>query len=156
MYLDIKVTVKALDEDDEGTRQVVPRRGLDGLARILRSCANQETLQRWHHHYNTVATKVWCNYHQWHASSTPGQICVPRSPKWKEQLMSHLRWWCTDMKQSRCFQLIVRIPEVVNDLPLCWFDCLSVSRITHKCEALANMCLTQQITAPFLFYLHER
>lgn len=43
-YLDVKVAVEALDEDDEGACQVVPRRGLDGLARIFWPCANQEAL----------------------------------------------------------------------------------------------------------------
>lgn len=44
-YLDVKVAFKALDEDDEGTRQVVPGGRLDGLACIFWSCPNQEALK---------------------------------------------------------------------------------------------------------------
>lgn len=48
LYLNVKVAVEALDEDDEGACQVVPRRGLDRLARIFWSCPNQEALRGWH------------------------------------------------------------------------------------------------------------
>lgn len=42
--LDVKVAVKAPDEDDESARQVVPRRGLDGLAGILLQAVMSEEL----------------------------------------------------------------------------------------------------------------
>lgn len=43
-YLDVEVAVEALDEDDEGPGQVVPRRRLDGHAGVLRPRTNQEAL----------------------------------------------------------------------------------------------------------------
>lgn len=45
LYLNVKVAFKALDEDDEGTRHVVPGGRLDGLARIFWSCPDQEALK---------------------------------------------------------------------------------------------------------------
>jgi len=46
-YLDIKVAVEALDEHNEGARQVVPQgRRVDGLAGVLGPRANQEALRR--------------------------------------------------------------------------------------------------------------
>lgn len=47
-YLDVKVAFKALDEDDEGTRQVVPGGGLYGLACIFWSRPDQEALKEQH------------------------------------------------------------------------------------------------------------
>ena len=45
-YLDVKVAVEALDEHDEGARQVVPQgRRIDGLAGVLGPRANQEALR---------------------------------------------------------------------------------------------------------------
>lgn len=44
-YLDVKVTVEALDEHDEGASEVVPDRGwVDGLAGICGPCTNQKAL----------------------------------------------------------------------------------------------------------------
>lgn len=44
-YLNVKVAFKAFDEDDEGTRHVVPGGRLDGLACIFWPCPDQEALK---------------------------------------------------------------------------------------------------------------
>lgn len=47
-YLNVKVAFKALDEDDEGTRHVIPGGRLDGLACIFWPCPDQEALEKRH------------------------------------------------------------------------------------------------------------
>lgn len=44
-YLNVKVAFKALDQDDEGTRHVVLRGRLNGLACIFWPCPDQEALK---------------------------------------------------------------------------------------------------------------
>lgn len=58
LYLDVKVAVVSPDEDDEGSCQVIPRRGLNGFTCIFRPCTDQKALLRWKQTHEGITLKL--------------------------------------------------------------------------------------------------